>query len=481
MATPNAPVTRRAVLQCGMALALAATVPRTPALAQSVVTRRSITTLAADDPLVESYRTAVRAMQALPASDPRNWTRQAQIHNTFCPHRNWYFLPWHRAYLVAFERLCRQLSGNPTFALPYWDWTANPQLPAFFASEMWMGQPNPLFNTTRSSQTVTIPSNVAGPARISTLLAETSFEVFGSSRPPGQNSTAPTWQQVFGIEGPFESGPHDQVHVRISGDMVTFMSPLDPIFWLHYCNIDRLWDEWNRMGRSNASQILWREFAFTGQFVNPSGASETTPFDVNVSSLLDLNTLGYQYVLPFLARAAASPILAQPIDIETMPPVARLDRVPVARVNTVLNMPVRLTASQIQALARVQPITQRQVLDAAQPVQAQGRVVAIIRDVDPPRTGNTEVRVFLNCPYLTPDTSPEDRHYVSSFTFFGVEHAERHGNWTYLIDLTETVMRLRQAQIDVQDEINVQLMPVPLPGVPSASEFTPGSVEVAIF
>ena len=476
-----ADVTRRAVLQRGVALALAATVPSTAALAQNVVTRRSIATLAANDPIVESYRTAVTAMQALPASDPRNWTRQAQLHNNFCPHRNWYFLPWHRAYLVAFERLCRQLSGNPNFALPYWDWTANPQLPAFFASPTWMGQPNPLFNATRSSQTVTIPPNVAGPARMSTLLAETSFEVFGSSRPPGQNSTASTWQRGNGIEGPFESGPHDQVHVRISGDMGTFMSPLDPIFWLHHCNIDRLWDQWNRMEQSNPSTTLWLDFAFNGQFVNPSGASGTTPFNVNVSSLLNINVLGYQYVSPFLARVAASPILAQPIDLEQVPQVARLDSVPVAQLNTVLNMPIRLTAPQTQALDRVQPITQQQVLDATQPVQAPGRVVAIIRDVEPPKAGNAEVRVFLNCPYLTPETSPEDRHYVSSFTFFGVAHTEQHGKPTYLLDLTETVMKLRHAQIDVTDEVNVQLMPVPIPGVPSASEFKPGSVEVAIF
>jgi tyrosinase len=464
-----------------MALALAATVPSTKAFAQTVVTRRSITTLAVNDPIVESYRTAVKAMQALPASDPRNWTRQAEIHNNFCPHGNWYFLPWHRAYLLAFERICRQLSGSPNFALPYWDWTANPQLPAFFASETSMGQPNPLFDATRSSQTVTIPASVAGPARLSTLLAETSFEVFGSIRPTGQSSTASTWQRRNGIKGPFESGPHDQVHVRIGGNMGTFMSPLDPIFWLHHCNIDRLWDQWNRLGRSNPNDTLWRTFAFNGQFVNPSGASGTTPFTVNVSSLLNISTLGYRYVLPFLARGTASPILAKPIDLGKMQLVARLDSVPVAQVNTVLNMPVRLTAPQTQALDRVQPITQRTLLDAAKPVQSPGRIVAIIRDVEPPKTGNAEVRVFLNCPYLTPETPTEDRHYVSSFTFFGVEHAEQHGKPSYLIDLTETVMNLRHAQIDVKDEVNVQLMPVPIPGVPSASEFKPGSVEVAVF
>jgi tyrosinase len=113
-----------------------------------------------------------------------------------------------------------------------------------------MGNPNPLFDANRSSQTVTIPNSVAGPSVMSAILTETTFEIFASRRPAGQNNTSASWQRVGSVEGPLESNPHDQVHVRISGDMATFMSPLDPIFWLHHCNIDRIWDQWNRSGRS---------------------------------------------------------------------------------------------------------------------------------------------------------------------------------------------------------------------------------------
>jgi tyrosinase len=247
---------RRSILRSGAALSAAAILPSEDAFAQTVVTRRSIGTMAANDSILVSYRAAVAAMKNLPASDPRNWQRQAQIHNNFCPHRNWFFLPWHRAYLLAFERICRQLSGNPSFALPYWDWTANPQLPAAVANPNAGGGPNPLFNPNRNSQTVTIPPSVAGATRIATLLAETSFEIFASSRPTGQNNTSSIWLRRQGVGGPFEAGPHDQVHVRIGGDMGGFMSPLDPTFWLHHCNIDRLWDRWNRSGRTNTSNAL---------------------------------------------------------------------------------------------------------------------------------------------------------------------------------------------------------------------------------
>ena len=470
---------RRTVLKGGAALALATTAPSTRALADSTVVRRSIATLAANDPIVEAYRKAVAAMKALPATDPRNWTRQARIHNDFCPHGNWYFMPWHRAYLVAFERICRQLSGDANFALPYWDWTANPQLPAFFATPTLLGQPNTLFDSTRSSQTVTIPNSVAGPARISALLAETSFEVFGSSRPTGQNSTAPTWLRAEGIEGPFESGPHNQVHIRISGNMASFMSPRDPIFWLHHCNIDRLWDSWNRLGRSNSSNPFWLNFAFNGHFVNPSGASGTTPFNVNVSGLSNIDALGYRYVEPVETALAAPVLLAKAVDLSSLQDVARLTNIAAAKINTPLDLRVRLSPVQATALEAVKPIGQIDFGTSA-PTQAPGRIIAIIRDVESPRTGNAEVRVFVNSPNLTPETPPEDRHFAGSFTFFGAEHAEHGGKRSYLIDLTQTVMKLRHAEVDFANEINVQLMPVPIPGVPSATEFKLGGVEVAI-
>jgi hypothetical protein len=51
-----------------------------------------------------------------------------------------------------------------------------------------------------------------------------------------------------------------------------------------------------------------------------------------------------------------------------------------------------------------------------------------------------------------------------------------------MIDLTNTVIRLRQTQPALKDEINVQLMPVPVPGGPREGiDFKLGAVDVAIF
>ena len=100
----------------------------------AVGTRRSVRGMDLNDPDLAAYRRGVAAMKALPASDARNWNRFAGVHANFCPHGNWYFLPWHRAYLTSLEAIIRDLSDKPDFALPYWDWTAERQLPPAFAA-----------------------------------------------------------------------------------------------------------------------------------------------------------------------------------------------------------------------------------------------------------------------------------------------------------------------------------------------------------
>ena len=76
----------------------------------------------------------------------------AFIHELDCPHANWWFLPWHRGYIGYLECIIRDLSGDPTFALPYWDWTANPGLPSQFANIGTVLNPaNPAFIASRAA------------------------------------------------------------------------------------------------------------------------------------------------------------------------------------------------------------------------------------------------------------------------------------------------------------------------------------------
>ena len=76
-----------------------------------------------------SYAKGVQAMLNLPADHPQNWFRNAFIHLMDCPHGNWWFFIWHRGYLGFVERTIRNLSGDPTFAIPYWNWSNHAQVP----------------------------------------------------------------------------------------------------------------------------------------------------------------------------------------------------------------------------------------------------------------------------------------------------------------------------------------------------------------
>ena len=80
------------------------------------ITRRnvwSLSTLAEPwHPALVAYAEAVRTMQGRPLSDPTSWAYQAAIHGLAgtqpppgapwneCQHATWYFLPWHRMYLL---------------------------------------------------------------------------------------------------------------------------------------------------------------------------------------------------------------------------------------------------------------------------------------------------------------------------------------------------------------------------------------------
>lgn len=47
--------------------------------------------------------------------------------------------------------------------------------------------------------------------------------------------------------GDLEMNPHNSVHGMIGGFMGDpYYAALDPLFWLHHCNIDRLWEAWMR-------------------------------------------------------------------------------------------------------------------------------------------------------------------------------------------------------------------------------------------
>jgi tyrosinase len=435
--------------------------------------RRNVGAMAPDDPALEAYRQAVAAMKNLPSTDRRSWSYRANIHNNHCPHGNWYFLPWHRAYLLELEVICRSLlpSTSPlktTFVMPYWNWPQHRTLASLgggaFTQASWNGQPNPLLNTTRAiNPTASLPDEFVGQSVIDNILAQTQFEVFASSRPSRQNSTNSTWQRRTGRQGPLEATPHNSVHNWIGGDMRTFFSPFDPLFWLHHANCDRLWAEWNRRGNANASDSLWRNFVFRQNFVRPDG----TLYDVTVRDLTDILALGYHYdnggPQPATATAAVSSSGPTEAAAAELSPIATF------------------SARNAQSASPLRPLSVNVPAGGA-PFASASQVILGLLDVTlvAGSTADGLVRVFLDGPGIGPQAPPAGPFYVGTFSFFG-SHA-LHGPSSFTLSATRAVRGLLASRHVFGDTLSVQLVPVLTKGgAAQRFEVTPAVVEVTLY
>ncbi|MGH6839682.1 MAG: tyrosinase family protein [Methylocella sp.] len=499
-------ISRRSVLLQGSAIGaglIATNLPGITALAQGQPPqRRSLGDLQLNDPIIQAWRDGVGQLKQ--ASGTVSWANFAAIHGNardfnLCPHGNWYFLPWHRAFLLMYERAVRQLTGHADFALPYWDWTADRQLPAAFTQPTFNGQPNPLYESQRDmSPTDSLPDEIVGQPVITTILGETPYETFGTSRPNGQDSLAQSWINCegCGVSGTLEATPHNNVHNIVGGLMGGTQSALDPIFMMHHCNIDRIWAVWN-VNNQNSNDPLWTGMTFQNNFYNPDG----TFYSPVVSDLYTPENLGYTYGLaPAPATVAAPAIVALGDKITTLfatPNVSSVAGVKTfvaqnagqatAAANKPLDIAVEVDRNLMAAVARrTAPDTGGELLDfnKAREVRASGtRALAFIRDIAVARHKNTLYRVFIDCDYLSRATPISDPHYVGTFGIFG-DHGGHGGRPaakpSIAVDLTRAIKRVYGSATEPSGRIRLQILPVPNSVTAGpAGTATPGRIEVA--
>lgn len=413
--------------------------------------RPDINSLAANHPIIEAYKTAVTAMKALPSNNPVSWQYQAAIHNNLCPHGNWFFLPWHRAYLNYFEQIVRKLSGYSQFVLPYWNWTANPQVPAVF----W-GAGNPLLANRAISTNGTIPADLVGPDVIAQIMAIPDFQQFGSYAAPAPRG--------FGAQyGALEGTSHNGVHNAVGGQMATMLSPLDPLFWLHHANIDRLWALWNASGRSNSNNSSWTSYVFKNNFVDADGKIQS----IGVCNLQRTYQLGYRYSdqpMPFIMRTA------------------RTRRRP-GRAGRNLR---KITGRDIIRIVRRARIPNPGIT----PVLPTLNIPILRAEVTPmaPLEGaRSYVRVFMGSDPIDPSTPSTDPRYVGSFAAFGLSeegmhegHAGHVMTGEFHLDLNLTLEKLKRSGALPKEGLQLQLVTTPLEGEPIAPTTIAGDTSFAI-
>lgn len=171
-------------------------------------------------PQYASFLNAIGTMKAnVNTASPASWAYWVNVHVNFCPHGTPRFLVWHRGFLYLLEQRMRIVSGDPMLTIPYWDYFSDPRIPSEFTDP---ARSNPLY-------VPRIGSSVYNALDLSPFAPG----VFNFQR-----------GTVNAFETLLEAAPHNPVHNLIGGFMANMQSPVDPIFFLHHANVDRLWHAW---------------------------------------------------------------------------------------------------------------------------------------------------------------------------------------------------------------------------------------------
>lgn len=460
--------------------------------AQTVRVRRDVTSLDANDPFYTQYAEAIRKMHDLPASDPRSWRNQAIIHANYCPHGMEDFLEWHRFYITYFEAICGEIINDPEFALPYWNWSNNNGLlpEPFFGS-------NPLNVAFLNDPSAYSPPSWSrsGWRDINTVGSRAISRDRGLMNDPrfSQIFTADSLESTKRLsdyrlfQSTIEGEPHNMAHVLVgdpNGHMINGLSSLDPVFWLHHCNVDRIWAEWQAAGNTTPSHTMQYE----GQFVNASGQS----VDVTAKQSHDFVSMGFTYD----SLNTPAPSLLSPSDL---PEKSIADSIKSLKsgaeattllggmknqANSTVDRETNLRVS-VPDLAdnlfgsRVFKATNK--LDKPRNAVEPSRVLAILKGVSYPARGDERiiVNVFVDCPYLSPALPSTDPHFAGAFAFFGQPMKEMTMGGTFVIDLSKPLRILAEQGRLKEKELNVQLMPVTVTADgPKKAEFKVSSIEI---
>jgi len=443
--------------------------------------------------MLRIYAQGVKAMKELGPQNPRSWTFQWYIHATprskdeimkevfrktnskghklasevwytcqsHLQQPNDYFLPWHRLYVLYFEEIIRNITGHRDFTLPYWDYTspASQAIPEEFQAR---NKNDPLF----SALFVPNRNKDDGSRRFADVNAgEPLNKHFRRAR---DFLVSPDMSQsnYSSFCTQLDSNLHGAIH-RYTGDTTNMgivpTAAGDPLFWLHHCNIDRIWADWIASGKRNPRQtngLPWSGTKF--RFVDGKG----NRIEVAISTVADSSKLPYRYDnLPsaseaklVLAQNSPSPernVLLKSLPIES------------AASKSASHGSVAVPLGAQPQTVTLAPTAEQNKLTAAAPSAKAGgqtRFILTLNKLQAHIDPNTSYEVFLDLPQ---DASPDiaDQHYVGLVNFFGVARDkghETHGGATVEFDVTGIVQRLGDAK-KLKNDTQITLVPVGAP------------------
>lgn len=430
--------------------------------------------------MLKIYAGAVTAMRGLAEGDPRGWTFQWYSHfvkgsttkaaelariypapspwkalatetwNTCQAHSGQpenYFLPWHRMFVLFFELIVRSTGPAASkFTLPYWNYTKKGPDYAVIPKEFTLnGDPTfgSLYVDKRNPGVNALnPIAPAGYLNLDSLRQCTY----------GPNGAVP------GFCADLDGGLHGRVHVRTGNTQNMGSVPwaaYDPVFWLHHCNIDRIWASWNAAGRVNPADPAF----LAKTFVFADGAGHRVV--AKIQDFLSIAKLGYAYdrlepvpkCPPTKASHLVSAVAKAKVHASVKTPVS-LGRTPT---RTTLEL-----ASLAGPAASASATTLSKRVKA---VPASRSVFLVVRGLQAEVQPGVLYDIYVNLPEGAAPESASDRR-VGTLSFFDTGHASHDAEGAgaeakfLSFDVTATLQRL--AAKKAIDETNLQLTFVPL-------------------
>jgi polyphenol oxidase len=438
---------------------------------------------------ITRLKAAYAALRNVYRDDPRSWYSQGLVHCWYCSgaldnlngmeiHGGWWFLAWHRAYLYFHERILGNLIGDPTFALPYWDWdSCTDNVNDMTGRNRFPGEvygfpgesSNPLHDASRSAgPNDRIPPIYLGPTLMKPIMSAASFPEFGGSgnqelprRTPAEGDA----QQM----GQIEQTPHGMVHVWTTDPTFASNTPVpnmgalasaafDPVFFAHHANIDRLWDVWMQTtGHANPNNGRWLQqyFLFYDHLQTWTGILINQTTDAEAS-------LSYRYQPP--SWPAAPP--AGPVPMTA----------PAPRIAPRFAEAAPLSAPLIELSTGTQPkilLPQPTTVQVAVPQQVKAGMTALaapasiqklvlrIDGVEIPADRRVIVQVYVNRPDITAAARSPERGYVGSIVIVPSTAARAgHVHGAVQRNFGFSLAPELAASLAAQDNISVTLVPV---------------------
>ena len=437
--------------------------------------RKDVWSVASTDPFWNDYSDAIAAMHALPENDQRSWRGQALIHLNHCVHGQSHFVHWHRWYLHYFEQICAKLIGKTDFTLPYWNWNQNSNnssLPdGFFDLEklnvsFWKDKSDAASDNWGPVSTVGVRALTKGQRMIDMPRYAKAFQ----DKTLTDIKHATSFQIFTGL---LEGQPHGTAHVAVgdgdngsNGHMASGMSALDPIFWLHHCNVDRYWAEWQAAGNDTGEML----FDYNENFVDANGS-----FATGTNATGAISTIPFGYTYDTLESAHVAEISGH-LDIQSLNSVngsGSLFR------NQKATQPELLGISTVgqPSLVNIENAILVQVKNLTKALSSDrffntplslglprlglepGRIVARFDGVMSPENKSLVMGVFVNCPYLNSETPSTDPLCAGIITFFGAgHHHDGKMGLSKYVDLTDVIRKLAVDGRLGSNALKVQLM-----------------------